>query len=127
MTSCYRRGAPMTNRHQELTALLRTLNLSQIAARFEDVAVRAVREGRSHEAFLHELARLGCEHRAEQRRLRRTRESGVALEKTFATLQLIPFGARLPQQIEQLRRGTFGAAAGQAAAGGPARGGDSPP
>ena len=38
----------MTNRHQELTALLRTLNLSQIAARFEDVAVRAVREGRLH-------------------------------------------------------------------------------
>lgn len=69
----------MTNRHQELTALLRTLNLSQIAARFEDVAVRAVREGRSHEAFLHELARLECEHRAEQRRLRRTRVSGLPL------------------------------------------------
>jgi DNA replication protein DnaC len=97
----------MTNRHQELTALLRTLNLSQIAARFEDVAVRAVREGRSHEAFLHELARLECEHRAEQRRLRRTRESGLPLEKTFATLQLIPFGPRLTQQIDLLRRGTF--------------------
>ena len=67
----------MTNRHQELTTLLRTLNLSQIAARFEDVAVRAVREGRSHEAFLHELARLECEHRAAQRCLRRTRESGL--------------------------------------------------
>ena len=97
----------MTNRHQELTALLRTLNLSQIAARFEDVAVRAVREGRSHEAFLHELARLECEHRAEQRRLRRTRESGLPLEKTFTTLQLIRFGPRLTQQIDQLRRGTF--------------------
>ncbi len=97
----------MTNRHQELTALLRTLNLSQIAARFEDVAVRAVREGRSHEAFLHELARLECEHRAEQRRLRRTRESGLPLEKTFTTLQLVPFGPRLTQQIELLRRGTF--------------------
>src|SRR5215211_9006908 len=97
----------MTNRHQELTTLLRTLNLSQIAARFEDVAVRAVREGRSHEAFLHELARLECEHRTEQRRLRRTRESGLPLEKTFATLQLVPFGPRLTQQIEQLRRGTF--------------------
>ncbi len=107
MTNYYRRGVPMTNRHQELTALLRTLNLSQIAARFEDVAVRAVREGRSHEAFLHELARLECAHRAEQRRLRRTRESGLPLAKTFATLQLIPFGARLTQQIELLRRGTF--------------------
>lgn len=97
----------MTNRHQELTGMLRSLNLSTMATRFEDVAVRAVREGRSHEAFLHELARLECEHRAEQRRVRRTRESGLPLDKTFATLQLIPMGARLTQQIEQLRCGTF--------------------
>jgi hypothetical protein len=48
----------MTNRYQELAAMLRTLNLSRMAATFEEVAVRAVREGRSHEAFLHELARL---------------------------------------------------------------------
>src|SRR5881275_163298 len=47
------------------------------------------------------------EHRAEQRRLRRTRASGLPLEKTFAALQLIPFGPRLTQQIEQIRHGTF--------------------
>jgi len=97
----------MLDRHQELTGMLRALNLSQMAARCEDVAVRAVREGRSHEAFLHELARLECEHRADQRRARRTRESGLPLEKTFRTLQLVPFGPRLTQQIEQLRRGRF--------------------
>ena len=71
----------MTNRHDELVSLLRRLNLSQMALRFEDVAVRAVREGRSHEAFLHELARLECEHRTEQRRQRRTRESGLLREQ----------------------------------------------
>lgn len=97
----------MTNRHQELTGLLRSLNLSHMATRFEDVAVRAVREGRSHEAFLYELARLECEHRTQQRQLRRTRESSLPLEKTFATLQLEHLGPRLMQQIEQLRRGTF--------------------
>ncbi len=97
----------MTSRAQELTTLLRTLNLSQMANCFAEVAVRAVREGRSHEAYLHELARLECEHRDEQRRLRRTRESGLPLEKTFATLQLPIFGARLTQQISQLRSGAF--------------------
>jgi DNA replication protein DnaC len=97
----------MTNRHQELTSLLRSLNLSTMSTRFEEVAVRAVREGRSHEAFLYELARLECEHRTEQRHARRTRESGLPLEKTFATLHLMSLGPRLMQQIEQLRRGTF--------------------
>jgi DNA replication protein DnaC len=97
----------MTNRHQELTGLLRTLNLSQMALRFEDVAVRAVREGRSHEAFLHELARLECEHRSEQRRQRRTRESGLPLEKTFRTFDVAALGPRLNGQLEQVRRGTF--------------------
>lgn len=97
----------MTNRYDELVSLLRTLNLSQMAGRFEDVAVRAVREGRSHEAFLHELARLECEHRTEQRRQRRTRESGLPLEKTFRTFQVAALGPRLTQQLEQVRRGTF--------------------
>ena len=97
----------MTSRSQELTALLRRLNLSQMASCFADVAVRAVREGRSHEAYLQELARLECEHRDQQRQRRRIRESGLPLEKTFATLQLPLFGPRLTQQITQLRSGAF--------------------
>jgi DNA replication protein DnaC len=97
----------MTNRHHELGAMLRTLNLSRMAATFEEVAVRAVREGRSHEAFLHELARLECEHRTTRRIERRTRASGLPLDKTFRTLQLAPFGAVLAQQIERLRSGAF--------------------
>src|SRR6266511_4610284 len=107
MTTYCHRGAPMTNRHHELGAMLRTLNLSRMAATFEEVAVRAVREGRSHEAFLHELARLECEHRTTRRIERRTRASGLPLDKTFRTLQLAPFGAVLAQQIERLRSGAF--------------------
>jgi DNA replication protein DnaC len=113
----------MTSRYDELVSLLRTLNLSQMAVRFEDVAVRAVREGRSHEAFLHELARLECEHRTEQRRQRRTRESGLPLEKTFRTFQVAALGPRLTQQLEQLRRGTFvGEAVNVVAVGAPGTG-----
>jgi DNA replication protein DnaC len=97
----------MADQHQELTQLLRSLNLSRMATTFEEVAVRAVRNGRSHEAFLYELARLECEHRTQRRSERRLRESGLPVEKTFRTLQLTAFGPRLVQQIEQLRRGTF--------------------
>src|SRR5215475_1131029 len=97
----------MPDQYQELTAMLRALNLSRMAARFEEVAVRAVRHGRSHEAFLYELARLECEHRTQRRIERRLRESGLPLEKSFRTLQLEHFGPRLSQQIEQLRRGDF--------------------
>ena len=97
----------MADQHQELTHLLRSLNLSRMATTFEEVAVRAVRNGRSHEAFLYELARLESEHRAQRRSERRLRESGLPFEKTFRTLQLAAFGPRLVQQIEQLRQGAF--------------------
>jgi DNA replication protein DnaC len=97
----------MPNQYQELTAMLRALNLSRMAATFEEVAVRAVRHGRSHEAFLYELARLECEYRAQRRSERRLRESGLPLDKTFRTLQLSQFGPRLAQQIERLRSGSF--------------------
>ncbi len=97
----------MTDRYQELATMLRALNLSQMAATFEDVAVQAVRHGRTHEAFLYELARLECEHRAQRRVERRIRTSGLPLEKTFRTRQLARFGPVLHQQIERLRHGQF--------------------
>ncbi len=97
----------MSDRYQELASMLRSLNLSRMAGSFEEVAVHAVRNGRSHEMFLHELARLECEHRMQRRMERRVRESGLPLEKTFRTLQLERFGPVVAQQIERLRRGTF--------------------
>src|SRR5918912_51464 len=97
----------MSDRYQELASMLRTLNLSRMAASFEEVAVHAVRNGRSHETFLYELARLECEHRAQRRLERRVRESGLPLEKTFRTLQVERMGPVLTQQIERLRTGGF--------------------
>src|SRR3712207_9205297 len=97
----------MADRYQELTAMLRALNLRRMASSFEELAVHAVRNGRSHEMFLYELARQECEHRAQRRMERRVRESGLPLEKTFRTLKLDRFGPVLAQQIERLRRGSF--------------------
>ena len=48
----------MSSRHTELTTQLRALKLPTMAESFSDIAVKAVRTGLSHEAFLHELVRL---------------------------------------------------------------------
>ena len=93
----------MTSRYQERTSVLQALNLRQMASGFAELAVRAVRENLSHEAYLYELARLELEQRLTNRQLRRTRESGMPLGKTVATLQLSAFGPRLSHQIVGLR------------------------
>jgi len=97
----------MSSRHTELTAQLRTLKLSTMAESFSDIAMGAVRNGLSHEAFLHELVRLECEAREQSRRARLLHESGLPREKSFATLQLGVFAPLIRQQIERLRSGTF--------------------
>jgi DNA replication protein DnaC len=97
----------MADRYAELTAMLRSLNLSRMATSFEEIAVHAVRNGRSHETYLYELARLECEHRMQRRMERRVRESGLPLEKTFRTLQFERLGPLLGQQLERLRTGSF--------------------
>ncbi len=97
----------MSDRYQELTSMLRSLNLSRMAGSFEEVAVHAVRNGRSHEMFLYELARLECEQRAQRRMDRRVRESGLPLEKTFHTLKLERFGPVLAQQSNACDEGAL--------------------
>ena len=74
---------------------------------FADIALKAVRNGLSHEAFLHELVRLECEAREQRRRARLLLESGLPREKSFRTLQLGVFAPLIRQQIERLRSGTF--------------------
>jgi hypothetical protein len=76
----------MSSRHTELTAQLRTLKLSSMAESFSDIALKAVRNGLSHEAFLHELVRLECEAREQRRRARLLQESGLPRENSFRTI-----------------------------------------
>src|SRR2546430_8858470 len=86
ISSFHQQGGPVsntTNRHQELKAILDRLKLAGMAKHFADLALRAAKEGLSHEAYLHELARQEEALRQERRTERLLRASGLPLEKTF--------------------------------------------
>jgi len=98
---------PPTNRQEDLRALLRALRLGRMEATFADIALKASRDGLTHEAFLYELARGEYEDRTQRRTERYLRASGLPREKTFATLQLARFPPPLQLAIERLRTGAF--------------------
>src|SRR3989442_6575758 len=85
-----------TNRHQELKAILDRLKLSGMAKHFPDLALRAAKEGLSHEAYLHELARQEEALRQERRTERLLRASGLPVEKTFRTFEPLPALSHAP-------------------------------
>ena len=95
------------NRHQDLKAILERLKLTGMASQFADLALRAAKEGLSHEAYLHELARQEEALRQERRTERLVRASGLPLEKTFRTFDLKWLSPQLQLQIERLKPGTF--------------------
>lgn len=97
----------MANRHQDLTRLLLSLQLSHTASSFAELAMRAAREGLTHEAFLYELAEQEYTYRQQRRLERLLRASHLPREKTFAQLDLRCFNPVLLQQIERLRSGSF--------------------
>lgn len=97
----------MGNRHSELHTMLQSLKLRAMASACSEVALKAAKEGLSHEAFLYELARLECEQRTQPRIERRLHQSGLPREKTFRTLQLDRFALPLRLQIERLRSASF--------------------
>ena len=95
------------NRHNELRALLEGLKLSGMAASFADLAFKATKEGLSHEAYLHELAKREEALRHERRTERLLRQSGLPLEKTFRTFDLKRLSPTLQLHIERLKKGAF--------------------
>jgi DNA replication protein DnaC len=96
-----------SNRHSELHTLLTQLNLTRMAEVFADVALRAAKEGVSHEAYLYELARQEEELRTQRRTTRLLRQSGLPVEKTFRTLSLSRLSPSLQLQVERLKCATF--------------------
>jgi DNA replication protein DnaC len=96
-----------TNRHTELQTLLTQLNLAAMADVFADVALRATKEGLSHEAYLYELARLEWEERTQRRTARLVRASALPAEKTFRTLSLSRLTPTLQLQLERLKSASF--------------------
>ncbi len=98
----------MTNRHAELTAMLRTLKLPAMADTFADLALKSAKAGLTHEAFLYELVQGEAAQRDERRIARLLRQSGLPPEKTFRTLELVGhFPPAIRQQVERLRSSAF--------------------
>ncbi len=95
------------NRYSELHTLLTQLNLTAMADVFADVALRAAKEGVSHETYLYELARQEWELRTQRRTARLVRQSGLPVEKTFRTLALSRLSPTLQLQLERLKSATF--------------------
>lgn len=95
------------NRHNELQTLLEHLKLSGMAAHFADLALKAAKEGLSHEAYLHELAKQEEAIRDARRTERLLRQSGLPQEKTFRTFDLKRLSPSLQLHIERLKQGVF--------------------
>jgi len=95
------------NRHAELKGMLRALRLPTMSDCFEELAVKAIREGLTHEVFFYELVRAECEDRQQRKIARLLNKSGLPEGKTFRTLQMERFPPVVRQQLEGLRSGAF--------------------
>ena len=97
----------MASPREELIQLLSSLNLTAMVDAAEGMALRAAKEGLSHENYLLELARI--EHGARtQRRIERLRkQADLQAGKTFQTLDLNRFDSQTRMQLDRLRSGGF--------------------
>jgi DNA replication protein DnaC len=87
--------------------MLHSLRLPTMADVCSELALKAAKEGLSHEAFLYELALLEDERRSQQRIERLLAQSGLPREKTFDTFQLDRLPMSVRGQLERLRSGEF--------------------
>ena len=97
----------MANLREELLRLLRGLKLGAMASAVEDNALRAAKEGLSHEAFLLELVRIERAAKSARRVERLRQQSELLPGKNFRTLDLKRFAPAARMQIERLRDGSF--------------------
>ncbi|MET0918163.1 MAG: IS21-like element helper ATPase IstB [Burkholderiales bacterium] len=97
----------MPNPREELLTLLRTLNLGAMASAVEDLALRAAKEGLTHESFLLELARGEWAAKSARRIERLRKQSELPPDKTFRAFDLNRFDPATRMQIERLRGGDF--------------------
>lgn len=96
-----------SRKHDDLENLLRGMFLATMAETFTDLAVKAEREGLSHEEFLYELARLERETRDHKKVGRLLAASHLPREKTYGALDPDKFPLTIRRQLETLRSGAF--------------------
>jgi DNA replication protein DnaC len=97
----------MANPRDELQTHLRALNLAAMADAAAATALRAAKEGLTHEAYLLELSRIELAAKAARRTDRLRKQSGLLPGKDLRTLDLNRFDAGTRMQMERLRGGGF--------------------
>ncbi len=97
----------MSNPREELIQLLRSLNLSATAATLQDLALRATKEGLTHEAFLLEVVRAEDAAKTERRVTRLIKQSELPRGKTFLSLEINRFDALTRMRLTELSTGAF--------------------
>jgi DNA replication protein DnaC len=71
--------ASVANRHDDLRRQLEALHLDAMAQSFAELALRAAKEGLSHEAYLYELVQQRRERREQRRVQRLLREASLRM------------------------------------------------
>ena len=90
-----------------LPALLRALNLGEMAACHEELAERAERGGWSFLEFLRQLVERELDTRQGRRIARNQKRSGLPADKTLGALKLARVPAKVRRQIPTLCEGGF--------------------
>lgn len=91
----------------ELPALLRALNLGEMARQSDELTTQASREGWPHEKYLRVLCERELERRAQRRTERLLKESRLPSGKTLATLDQERLPIKLRRQLPALLEGRF--------------------
>lgn len=97
----------MASPREELKQLLNALNLSAMADSAEGMALRAAKEGLSHETYLLEMARIEHGARINRRIERLRKQSELQPGKTFQTLDMARFDAQTRMHLDRLKSGVF--------------------
>jgi DNA replication protein DnaC len=90
-----------------LTRCLQQLRLATMRSQYEAVARQATAESWSYADFLRELVERECQQRHHNRIERLVKASRLALEKTWATLDLKRLPTKVTQQLRSLLSGDF--------------------
>jgi len=91
----------------ELLRCLQQLRLATVKAHYEEVVRQATAETWSYANFLLELVQRECQQRQHNRIERLLKASKLALEKSWATLDLKRLPAKVSQQLRSLLNGDF--------------------
>jgi len=92
---------------EEITTYLKTLSLTTIRKRYDEIAAMARRETLSYEEFLHELLREESEVRQTRRRERLLKASKIPIDKNIDTFELKRLPPKALQQTKTLLNGSF--------------------